>query len=81
MTDEAFRDFMHGMILRWDQLARSMDERTNAVLRGQDGALEESRRFFARMDAKIEDHRAETRAQTQALFRLLDRLDGGGAAA
>ena len=64
---------MREVILRLDRRIRAMEE-SNARMR------EENRVYFQHLDAEIQEHRAETRAQTQALFRLLDRLDGGGAA-
>jgi hypothetical protein len=49
-----------------------------------DGMFAENVRAFRKLEAKIDDGRAETRAQTQALLRVIDRmdrLDGGTAAA
>jgi hypothetical protein len=45
--------------------------------------VERSVRAFDEFAAEIRDHREETRAQTQALLRMIDRMDrlDGGAAA
>ena len=71
------------------------DRGMNAVTRKQDQldrkfelAREESRRYFEALDRRAEEEArrtddliAESKAQRQALFRMLDRLDGGGPAA
>ena len=47
------------------------------VLVGQETLRDESRA----MQAEIRDLRDETHAQTRALLRVIDRLEGGGASA
>jgi SMC interacting uncharacterized protein involved in chromosome segregation len=77
------REFMRQLLLRHEKATDAMIERLNK-------ASEESRRrseaIRARTDELIADMRAhrrefvdEMRAQRQALFRVLDRLDGQGA--
>ena len=39
---------------------------------------EESRQYFERLDRKLEDQLAESRAQRQALLHILDELRGNG---
>ena len=90
------REFMRELLLRHEKatdamiakLERSTEEsrrRTEAIVRRIDAASEEIR---GRTDANTEAIRAHTRefvaemqAQRQALFRVLDRLDGGAAGA
>jgi hypothetical protein len=63
-----------------DLMAR-FDRGMNAVIARQEADREESRRYFERYDAKLDEILAEGRAGRQALFHLLDRLDNGGPAA
>jgi hypothetical protein len=81
--DPEDREFMRQLLLRHEKATDAMIERLNK-------ASEESRRrseaIRARTDELIADMRAhrrefvdEMRAQRQALFRVLDRLDGQGA--
>jgi hypothetical protein len=63
-----------------DLMAR-FDRGMNAVIARQEADREESRRYFERYDAKLDEILAEGRAGRQALFHLLDRLDDGGPAA
>jgi hypothetical protein len=64
---------------------------TAEMSRRNDLAIAESRAYFERWDARFEASQQEIRArldeiqqdghaQRQALFSILDRLDGGGAA-
>jgi hypothetical protein len=46
--------------------------------RGMERQAVESRRYFEALDAKIDEIRADGRAQREALFRILDRMDGNG---
>ena len=41
---------------------------------------EEMRRHHDRQDRKLDDLIAESQAQREALFRMMDRLDNGGTA-
>ena len=65
--DEDFKVFMREMLLRLDRL------------------VDELARGFSEMNDRMESHfgelHVENRAQREALFRILDRLDNGGAAA
>ena len=65
--DEDFKVLMREMLLRFDRL------------------VDELARGFREMNDRMESHfgelHAENRAQREALFRILDRLDNGGAAA
>ena len=65
------RPFIRDLMARFD---RGM----NAVIARQEADREESRRYFERYDAKLDEILAEGRAGRQALF---DRLDNGGPAA
>jgi predicted YcjX-like family ATPase len=60
-----------------DLMAR-FDRGMNAVLAEQKAAREESRRYFEDLNAKTDEIIAEGRAGREALFRILDRLDGNG---
>ena len=80
MDDDAFREFMREMILRFERLARELHADNRVAQQKLDASREESRQYFERIDAKLDEQVAESRAQRAALFRILDRLDGGGAA-
>ena len=74
------RAFIRDLMARFD---RGID----AVLRQQEIQREEDRRYFEGIEAhqradreRLDDILAENRAQRQALFRMLDRLDNGGSA-
>jgi septal ring factor EnvC (AmiA/AmiB activator) len=62
-----YREFIREMTLRIERAMREFG-------RGMD----EFGREMRAMRADINDLREESRAQTQALLRLLDRLDGNG---
>jgi pyrroloquinoline quinone (PQQ) biosynthesis protein C len=77
---ERYREFIREITLRFERAMRSLVAELQ-----QDRA--ESRRSFEAVLASIAEHRDETRdlreesrAQTQALLRMLDRLDNGGTA-
>jgi hypothetical protein len=82
---ESFREFSRELILRFE---RSMRELT-AELRAENqrtrdelvATREESRRHFEAQQDDMRDLREDSRAQTRALLRVLDRLDNGGGAA
>lgn len=73
MTESEFRDFMREMILRFERQTAAY----RADLRLQ---REEMRKHFEKQDRKIDEIIAEGKAGREALFRILDRLDGDGAA-
>jgi hypothetical protein len=66
-VDEDFKLFMREMLLRFDKLV-------NELARG-------FTEMNDRMESHFDDLHAENRAQREALFRILDRLDNGGAPA
>lgn len=75
------RAFIRDLMARFD---RGMD----ALVREQRAAREESRRYFAAIEAgqradraRLEEILAEGRAGREALFRILDRMDGNGGTA
>jgi predicted phage gp36 major capsid-like protein len=74
------RAFTRDLMARFD---RGMD----AVERKLETSREENRRYFEALDRRAEEEArrtaeiiAENRAQRDALFRILDRLDNGGPA-
>lgn len=80
----AYRAFIRETTLRLEHAMRSIVTEIREELRVE---REESRRYFELLYARseqesrrIDDLIEESRAQRQALFQLLDRLDGGGAA-
>jgi hypothetical protein len=77
---EDLRAFIRDLMARFD---RGMD----AFVAEQRAAREESRLYFEAIRAQQREDRerldeilAEGRAGRQALFKLLDRMDGGGTA-
>jgi predicted fused transcriptional regulator/phosphomethylpyrimidine kinase len=73
VTEAEFREFMREMIVRFERQTAAH----RADLRLQ---REEMRRHFEKQDRKIDEIIAEGRAGREALFRILDKLDGRGAA-
>jgi predicted phage gp36 major capsid-like protein len=81
MTEsDDLRAFIRDLMARFD---RGMD----AVDRKLETSREENRRYFEALDRRAEEEArrtaeiiAENRAQRDALFRILDRLDNGGPA-
>jgi hypothetical protein len=72
--DADSRAFMRELLLRHEQATRSMIARLDA-------GTEALRELTAEMKADHAEFRAEMRAQREALFRIFDRLDGGGSTA
>jgi hypothetical protein len=70
--------FIREIMARSDRGFRDMRARSEEIARE---AAEERRRYFEALEAKTEEMIAEGRAGRQALFTLLDRLDGNGGAA
>jgi hypothetical protein len=71
---DSLREFIRELMLRFDKRVAEFDRR----------AERNHRESMARFDALQEDMRElreDSRAQTQALLRVIDRLDGGGATA
>jgi hypothetical protein len=63
------REFIQVITLRIERVAQAMDRKTDVLV----AEMQNQR-------AVLEDLVAENRAQREALFRILDRLDGGGTA-
>ena len=71
---DPLREFIRELMLRFDKRVAEFDRRS----------LRQHRASMARFDALQEDMRElreDSRAHTQALLRVIDRLDGGGATA
>jgi hypothetical protein len=71
------RTFIREVTLRFERGIERMSREIRAdvaVIR------EENRRYFEALDERTLDLHAESLAQRQALLRMLDRLDNGGAA-
>jgi hypothetical protein len=88
--DPEDREFMRQLLLRHEKATDAMIERLNKASAESVRRAEESRRRSEEIRARtIENTKAmrahtrefvaEMRAQRQALFRVLDRLDGQGA--
>jgi hypothetical protein len=75
-----YREFTHEIILRLDRHIARLD-RTIAEQREQLAEMRrENREYFEALHARTDEIIEENRAQRQALLRILDRLDNGGAA-
>jgi hypothetical protein len=66
-------EFNRELLLRFDRTARALAESVRL-------AREESRRYFERLDVRLADLHAESVAQREGLWRLIDRLGNGGTA-
>jgi hypothetical protein len=71
---DSLREFIRELMLRFDKRVAEWDRRSERNHR-------EYMARFEKLDASMSELREESRAQTQALLRVLDRLDGGGATA
>lgn len=69
---EDWKEFTRTMVLRVERLGR---EELRALSRMNDG-LERMNDELRGFGAEQRDLRAESRAQTEALLRMIDRLDG-----
>ena len=67
------REFIRTITLRIERVALAMDRKTDLL-------AEEMRANFGQRRELLDELLAENRAQRVALFRILDRLDGGGTA-
>ena len=77
---EAYREFIREQTPRFERAMRVLaaqveDNREQTRLH-----REESRRYFERIDKRLDDLHDQSRAQTQALLHVIDRPDNGGAA-
>jgi hypothetical protein len=85
---EPFREFARDLLLRFERLARDLSKQTADIsrqtaemVRQTELARAESRAYFAQLDARLDEIQQDGRAGREALFRILDRVDGGGGAA
>lgn len=89
---QAYREFTTQLILRFERLTRELRADTQAARAESRAYFEridarlaeqraETRAYFERFDRDHAEQWAEMRAMRQALFRILDRLDGNGGAA
>ncbi len=74
------REFIQAITLRFERAAQSVDRKTDVLVGELQAQREEMRAQFAQQRELLDDILAENRAQREALFRILDRLDDGGAA-
>ena len=93
--DSDLRTFIHELMLRYERTmagferrmlnferaVASFEARQVAFERRTDDLIEEMKRHRKEHSAELRDLLDENRAQRQALLRVLDRLDNGGAAA
>jgi len=77
LTADEFREVMRESTLRFERAMRALGA---DIRRDVEARREESRRYFDAIDRKLDETLAENRAQREALFRILDRLDNGGTA-
>jgi hypothetical protein len=77
------REFMRQVLLRHEKATDAMIARLNSASEESRRRAEEIRMRTVATAKELRAHRrefvAEMRAQRQALFRMLDRLDGNGA--
>jgi hypothetical protein len=71
VESERNRAFNREMLARYDQLARDTERRWAEESR-------RSREVHAALIDQINEMREEARAQTRAIFRMLDWFDSGG---
>lgn len=84
MTEADFREFIREQTLRHERATRRMDRWLQTVDRRVDEMAERTEQIVRRSDEVIEElrslrrsHEEESQAQRQALFAILDRLEGG----
>jgi hypothetical protein len=68
------RTFIREIMARYDRGMALVEARL-------DRQAEDNRRYFEKLDAKTDEILAEGRAGREALFRILDRMDGNGGTA
>jgi hypothetical protein len=76
---EITRRIQHA-VERLDRAVDVMDRKTDVLAEKTELLAEEMRLQFAQQREYLDDILAENRAQREALFRILDRLDNGGTA-
>ena len=77
---ESFREFAREITLKIDRTLQGFAAGLEVMRDDIRASREDSRRYFEALHAELGDLRAESRAQTQALLRVIDRLDGGASA-
>ena len=85
---ESYREFIREQTVRFERAMRALSSEIRAEVESQREDFrrefrlqrEESRRYFEHLDRRLEELHGESRAQTQALLHVIDRLDNGGAA-
>jgi predicted phage gp36 major capsid-like protein len=84
---EDLRAFVRDLMARFDRGMDAVTRKQDQLDRKFELAREESRRYFEALDRRLEEDArrtddiiADNRAQRDALFRILDRLDNGGTA-
>lgn len=75
---ESLRDFIRELMLRSD---RRFDRTVARWERRAERQHQESMARFNALQEDMRELREDSRAHTQALLRVIDRLDGGGATA
>jgi hypothetical protein len=92
LSADEFREVMRESTLRFERAMRALgaDIRREVEAHREETRLhrQESRQYFEALDRRADEEArrtddiiAENRAQRDALFRVLDRLDNGGGAA
>jgi hypothetical protein len=76
-TDD-LRTFIREITLRFE---RGIERISRDIRSDVAAQRRESRQYFERIDRKLEDQLAESRAQRQALLHVLDELRGNGGTA
>ena len=71
------REFIREQTLLSQRRSDALHEK---IMRGLEVQREAMERHFDDQARKTDDLIAENRAQREALFKMMDRLDGGGAA-
>ena len=79
MAGDDLRAFMQEILLRKERVMGAMGERLRENAQGLRNMQAETRELVEQMRAQRGEFVDECRAQRAALFRMLDRLDGGGA--
>jgi hypothetical protein len=80
VTEAELREFMREMILRFERQTAAINHEVRVAREELRRHSEESDRHFAEQRRKTDEIIAEGRAQREALFRIVDRLGGEGAA-
>ena len=76
---ERSREWFGGLYSDFREFTRELTLRSERVAREQIAELRALRTGFQAITDELRDMRNETRAQTRAILRVLDKLDTGGA--